>query len=126
MSTNPDEAIVRADKFAERVRHNQQKLGAELKPQYDFIVCGSGSSGSVVARRLAENADVNVLLLEAGGSDDVASIKDASAWPSLRRGEHDWAFRAKPNPQLNGRAIPMAIHKVLGDGSSINVMVWSR
>src|SRR3981189_378105 len=114
MSTNPDEAIVRADKFAERVRHNQQKLGAELKPQYDFIVCGSGSSGSVVARRLAENADVNVLLLEAGGSDDVASIRDASAWPSLRGGEHDWAFRARPNPRLNGRAIPMSMGKVLG------------
>jgi choline dehydrogenase len=31
--------------FAERVRANQQKLAAELKPHYDFIVCGSGSSG---------------------------------------------------------------------------------
>lgn len=67
--------------FGERVRLNQQKLRAELKPQYDFIVCGSGSSGSVVARRLAENADVRVLLVEAGGSDDTPEVMEAWMWP---------------------------------------------
>jgi hypothetical protein len=42
------EALVHAGDFAERVGRNQQQLGAELRPQYDFIVCGSGSSGTVV------------------------------------------------------------------------------
>ncbi len=115
-----------ADDLAARVQANQQKLRAELKSHYDFIICGSGSSGSVVARRLAENADVSVLLLEAGGSDDVPDIMSASRWPALRRGEHDWSFNAMPNPRLNDRAIPMSMGKVLGGGSSINVMVWSR
>src|SRR5262249_17929177 len=69
-----------ATDFAERVRLNQQKLSSNLKTQYDFIVCGSGSSGSVVAGRLAENADVSVLLIEAGGDDDVPTVKNAGQW----------------------------------------------
>jgi choline dehydrogenase len=112
--------------FAERVRANQEKLTAELKPHYDFIVCGSGSSGSVVARRLAENAKVSVLLLEAGGSDDMPSIMEAGQWPLNIGSEHDWAFVAQPNPHLNGRSIPLNMGKVLGGGSSINAMVWAR
>src|SRR5215813_12804848 len=58
----------------ERVRLNQQRLTSDLQPHYDFIVCGSGSSGSAVARRLAENRDASVLLLEAGGGDEVPSV----------------------------------------------------
>src|ERR1700686_2180910 len=112
--------------FAERVRANQKKLTAELKPHYDFIVCGSGSSGSVVARRLAENAQVSVLLLEAGGSDDMPSIKEAGQWPLNLGSERDWAFIGQPNPHLNGRSIPLNMGKVLGGGSSINVMCWAR
>ena len=76
------------------------KLAVALKARYDFIVCGSGSSGSVVARRLAENPAVDVLLLEAGGSDEIPNIMDASAWPSLRGGDQDWSFKARPNPRL--------------------------
>src|SRR6267378_5345960 len=112
--------------FAERVRANQQKLTAELKPHYDFIVCGSGSSGSVVARRLAENAQVSVLLLEAGGSDDMPSIMEAGQWPLNLGSERDWAFIGQPNPHLNGRSIPLNMGKVLGGGSSINLMAWAR
>ncbi|MCU1252223.1 MAG: Choline dehydrogenase [Edaphobacter sp.] len=112
--------------FAKRVRLNQQKLTAQLKPHYDFIVCGSGSSGSVVARRLAENPNVSVLLLEAGGTDEVSNVMDAIQWSTNLGSERDWGFVDQPNPSLNGRSIPLNMGKVLGGGSSVNVMAWSR
>jgi choline dehydrogenase-like flavoprotein len=115
-----------ATDFVESVSTNQQKLRSDLKAQYDFVVCGAGSSGSVVARRLAENQDVSVLLLEAGGSDDVPSVIEASQWPLNLGTERDWAFQAEPNRHLNGRSIPMNMGKALGGGSSINAMAWSR
>src|SRR5215472_10762057 len=114
------------DAFNERVRLNQQKLTAALKAQYDFIVCGSGSSGSVVARRLAENRDVTVLLLEAGGDDDVSSVMDADKWPMNLGSERDWSFHAEPGRSVNGRVVTLSMGKVLGGGSSINVMTWAR
>jgi choline dehydrogenase len=126
MNTSPDELVVHGPHFAERVRGNQQQLGSEVKPGYDFVVCGSGSSGSVVARRLAENADVSVLLLEAGGPDDVPTVMRAEQWPLILGSEQDWNFAAQPNPHLNGRSIPYDMGKVLGGGSSINAMMWVR
>jgi choline dehydrogenase len=112
--------------FADRVRINQQKLTSELKPNYDFIVCGSGSSGSVVARRLAENPSVQVLLLEAGGHDELPSITDGLKWASNIRTERDWNFQTRANPYLNGRVDSIAAGKVLGGGSSINALAWAR
>lgn len=97
------------ESFAERVHANQRKLRSNLKTQYDFIVCGSGSSGSVVAGRLAEHPDVSVLLLEAGGDDDVPSVTDAGQWTTNIGSERYWQFQAGPNPHLNGRAIPMGM-----------------
>src|SRR5260370_27327064 len=112
--------------FAERVRENQRKLREGLRSQYDFIVCGSGSSGSVVARRLAENPDVSVLLLEAGGSDEVPSVTEPARWFENLGSERDWKFVGQPNPHLKGRSMPLSMGKVLGGGSSINVMAWAR
>jgi choline dehydrogenase len=112
--------------FADRVHANQRMLRSDLKSQYDFIVCGSGSSGSVVARRLAENPDVSVLLLEAGGSDDVPEVMEAGKWAMNLGSERDWSFQSQPNANLNGRSIHMAMGKALGGGSSINVMAWAR
>ncbi len=112
--------------FARRARENQARLTSALQPSYDFIVCGAGSSGSVIARRLAENAGVQVLLLEAGGSDESDTVLNPALWPTNLGSDRDWGFQAQPNPHLNGREIPMSMGKGLGGGSSINVMVWAR
>ena len=112
--------------FDARVEANQRRLAAKIQPSYDFIVCGSGSSGSVVARRLAETGSASVLLLEAGGTDDVPSVREAEQWAANLGTERDWGFQAVPNRLLNGRRLPLSMGKVLGGGSSINVMAWSR
>src|SRR5215472_2469651 len=120
---NQEESI--AD-FAERVRVNQQNLASKLKSHYDFIVCGSGTSGSVVAARLASDPNTQVLVLEAGGTDETDLVTNPNFWPRTLGTELDWGFIAEPNPNLNGRAIPFSMGKALGGGSSINVSTWSR
>jgi choline dehydrogenase-like flavoprotein len=112
--------------FAQRVLENQRRLGSAFTQKYDFVVCGSGSSGSVVAGRLAADPHVNVLLLEAGGDDDASSIQDPGSWPTNLGSERDWGYFGEPNAAANGRRIPFSGGKVLGGSSSINVMAWVR
>jgi choline dehydrogenase len=108
------ELAIQQQEFAARVLANQQQLISNLKAAYDFIVCGSGSSGSVVARRLAENPNISILLLEAGGNDDVPEVMEAGKWPLNLGSERDWSFQAQPNPHINNRSIPFSMGKVLG------------
>jgi choline dehydrogenase len=101
-------------------------LGENVDRHFDIIVCGAGTSGSVIAGRLAADPDLKVLLLEAGGSDELDLVMDPSLWLRTLGSELDWGFVAAPNSQLNGRAIPYSMGKVLGGGSSVNVSTWSR
>jgi GMC oxidoreductase len=113
MNLGDTDSSARSEDFSQRVRVNQTKLISELKPHYDFIVCGSGSSGSAVAGRLAENPDIDVLLLENGGTDETESITNPNRWPMTLGTELDWGFVVDPNPHLKGRAIPYSMGKVL-------------
>ncbi|BAL73906.1 GMC family oxidoreductase [Bradyrhizobium cosmicum] len=111
---------------AAAVQRNQRSLAENLKGAYDYIVCGAGSSGSVVARRLAQDTSKQILLLEAGGTDDSPSILAPLQWYMNVGSERDWGYMTEPSPALNGRSIAMPMGKALGGGSSINAMVWAR
>lgn len=118
-------ALTMAD-HALAVADNQKALRNELTGSYDYIVCGGGSTGSVVARRLAENPAHRVLLLEAGGADDAPSILDPSAWYTNIGGAFDWGYKVEPFKGINRRTILSPMGKALGGGSSINAMIWAR
>lgn len=100
--------------------------GIPPQRQFDFIVCGGGTAGGVVAARLAANPQVQVLLLEAGGDERVEVIRDSRLWMQNIGGEHDWSFRSEPCAALNGRTPPLPMGRVLGGGSSINGLIWAR
>jgi choline dehydrogenase len=114
-----------ADKFI-AIEANQATLRSTLKSSYDYIVIGSGASGSVVARRLAENRDVHVLLLEAGGEDLKPGILITETWFFNQGTDVDWNFAAERSPNVNNRSIAQAAGKTFGGGTSINGMVWAR
>ncbi|HVA67927.1 MAG TPA: GMC oxidoreductase [Candidatus Binataceae bacterium] len=92
--------------------------------EYDDIIVGAGSSGAVLAARLSEDPDRNVLLLEAG--PDYRTI-DETPNDLLRTlvsfAEHDWGWIAKATPQ---REIPFWRGKVTGGCSAINASVAIR
>lgn len=94
--------------------------------QYDYVVIGAGSAGSVVANRLTEDPETTVLLLEAGGSDTKPEIQVPVEWPKLLSSEVDWAYFTEEEPYLNRRKIFHPRGKVLGGSSSINAMIYIR
>jgi choline dehydrogenase len=94
---------------------------------FDYIIVGAGSAGCVLANRLSADPSVSVLLLEAGGKDSSIWIKIPLGLTYLiGRPRHDWCYETEPDPNCNGRRIPVPRGKMLGGSSSINGMVYVR
>ncbi|GAA2202494.1 choline dehydrogenase [Sinomonas flava] len=97
--------------------------------QYDYIIVGGGSAGSVLADRLSAEGDRTVLVLEAGRSDypwDLfIQMPAALTFPSGNP-LYDWRYESDPEPFMGGRRVAHARGKVLGGSSSINGMIFQR
>lgn len=106
---------------------NSRGSMGEAETVYDYIVVGAGSAGCVLARRLAEDSDTRVLVLEAGGLDNSILVSMPSAMSiamSTRR--FNWGMKTEPEPNLGGRQLDLPRGKGIGGSSSINGMCYVR
>ena len=97
--------------------------------QYDFIIVGGGSAGSVLANRLSANPQNNVLVLEAGRPDykmDFRIHMPAALSYPLNGSFYNWGYYSEPEPHMNHRRIYQPRGKVLGGSSCINGMIYIR
>jgi choline dehydrogenase len=93
---------------------------------YDYVIVGAGSAGCVLANRLSEDLDVQVLLLEAGPPDTNENIHIPLGYLKLGATAVDWDYHSAPEHECSGRRIPLPRGRVLGGSSSINAMVYIR
>ncbi|TFK22633.1 alcohol oxidase [Coprinopsis marcescibilis] len=102
-------------------------LGQGFDPAttYDYVVIGGGTAGLAVASRLAENQQMKVLVLEAGGN---AENNPSVFIPGFigRDSTLNWAYQTVPQPNLNGRTLTIGAGKGLGGSTLINGMIFPR
>ncbi len=98
-----------------------------MNKQFDYIIVGAGSAGCVLANRLTESGENEVLLLETGGNDKniLIQMPTALSYP-MNTEKFCWQFYSEPEPYLDNRKMHCPRGKVMGGSSSINGMVYVR
>jgi choline dehydrogenase-like flavoprotein len=96
--------------------------------EFDYIVVGGGSAGCVTAGRLVRDFDARVLLLEAGSSDSDRLIHIPAGFSRLltRPSPHLVSYSSPPQVSLGNRSVTVEQANVLGGGSSVNAMTYTR
>jgi len=94
---------------------------------FDYIVCGAGTAGCLLANRLSAERAKRVLLVEAGGQDDYVWVHIPVGYLyCIGNPRTDWMYATEPAAGLNGRSLRYPRGKVLGGSSSINGMIYMR
>ncbi len=94
---------------------------------YDYIIIGAGSAGCLLAKRLTENNQKRVLLIEAGKNDNYIWIHIPVGYLyCIDNPRADWRFKTAAQKGLNGRSLLYPRGRVLGGCSSINGMIYMR
>ncbi|KAF8962123.1 hypothetical protein BDZ97DRAFT_1920795 [Flammula alnicola] len=91
---------------------------------YDYVIIGAGNAGLVIANRLTENANVTVLVLEAGVSDQgVIAAEAPFLGPTLTPNTpYDWNYTVVAQAGMDGRTFPYPRGRLLGGSSSANYL----
>jgi choline dehydrogenase-like flavoprotein len=96
-------------------------------PDYDYVIVGAGSAGSVLANRLSADGITKVCLLEAGKPDNSVMINVPIGIVGLLKTKtYNWYFNTEPQANLNGRRLYWPRGKTLGGSSSMNAMIYMR
>jgi choline dehydrogenase-like flavoprotein len=93
---------------------------------FDYIITGGGSAGCVLAHRLSEDPTINVLLLEAGGTDNHPFFHWPAGFAKMTKGIGSWGWHTVPQKHLKNRVLRFTQAKVIGGGSSINAQLYTR
>ena len=97
------------------------------KLRADYVIVGAGSAGCVLARRLCEDPNVSVILVEAGGSHHPWYVRMPSAfYIPMNRRRFNWKYVSEPQSTMNQRTLDCPRGRGLGGSSAINGMVYVR
>ncbi len=100
---------------------------AAAQEQFDYIVVGAGSAGSILAARLTEDGRHRVLVVEAGGWDRNPWIHvPLGVGKTIMNPALNWCYRTLPQAELMNREIYMARGKVIGGTHAINGLLHVR
>ena len=95
--------------------------------EFDLVVVGAGSSGSIIASKVANETGLKVLILEAGGSDFRPDIKTPIGYGLTFYNKNvNWCYQTKKQSNLDNRSVYCPRGKVVGGSASINAMVYVR